>query len=56
VSSVLLGAVTALGLFRRYREVPGEVVARAMIHAALDPTPGTRTLTLDELFGEAGVS
>lgn len=55
VSSVVLGALTALGLARRYREVPGEVVARAMIAAALDPTPGTRVITLDELFTEAGV-
>jgi uncharacterized protein YbjT (DUF2867 family) len=53
IGSVLLGAVNALGLARKYREVPGSVVARAMIHAALDPGKGTRIFTLDEVFAEA---
>jgi len=30
-----------------------EVVARAMVNAALDPEKGTRIYTLDELFDEA---
>jgi uncharacterized protein YbjT (DUF2867 family) len=51
--SALLGAVNALGLARKYREIPGSVVAKAMINAALDPEKGTRVYTLDELFDEA---
>jgi uncharacterized protein YbjT (DUF2867 family) len=53
VGSVLLGALNALGVARKYREVGGDVVAKAMINAALDPQPGTRIFTLDEVFGEA---
>ncbi len=53
VGHVLLGALNALGLARAYREIPGAVVAKAMINAALDPEPGTRIFTLDEVFGEA---
>jgi uncharacterized protein YbjT (DUF2867 family) len=53
-SSVVLGAINALGIARKYREIPGEVVAKAMIQAALDPEKGTRIFTLDEVFGEAG--
>ncbi len=53
ISSVLLGAVNALGIARRYREVQGSVVASAMITSALDPTKGTRIITLDEIFSEA---
>lgn len=53
ISSLLLGAVNALGLARRYREIPGEVVAKAMINAGLDPGKGTRILTLDQIFTEA---
>ena len=53
LGSALLGAVNALGIARRYREIPGSVVARAMVNAALDPEKGTRIYTLDELFVEA---
>jgi uncharacterized protein YbjT (DUF2867 family) len=53
LGSALLGAVNALGIARRYREIPGSVVARAMVNAALDPEKGTRIYTLDELFAEA---
>jgi len=53
IGSVVLGAANALGLARRYREIRGEVVAKAMINAALDPTEGVRIFTLDEVFGEA---
>jgi len=52
-SSILLGALNALGIARRYREIPASVVAKAMIHAALDPEKGTRIFTLDEIFAEA---
>jgi uncharacterized protein YbjT (DUF2867 family) len=51
--SALLGAVNALGIARKYREIPGSVVAKAMVNAALDPDKGTRIYTLDELFDEA---
>jgi hypothetical protein len=53
VGSALLGAVNALGLARKFREIPGDTVAKAMINALLDPTPGTRIYTLEEVFREA---
>ena len=53
IGSVLLGALNAICIARKYREIPGKVVARAMIQAALDPEAGTRIFTLDELFVEA---
>jgi uncharacterized protein YbjT (DUF2867 family) len=53
VGSAVLGAVNALGLARKYREIPGEVVGKAMLNAALDPAPGVRIFTLDEVFTEA---
>lgn len=53
LGGALLGAVNAFGIARRYREIPAEVVARAMVNAALDPEKGTRIYTLDELFDEA---
>jgi uncharacterized protein YbjT (DUF2867 family) len=53
IGSALLGAVNALGLARKYREIHGDVVAKAMINAALDPAPGTRIFTLDEIFALA---
>jgi uncharacterized protein YbjT (DUF2867 family) len=53
ISSVLLGAANRLGLARRYREIPGAVVAQAMINTSVDPEPGARVFTLDEVFREA---
>jgi len=53
LGGALLGAINAVGIARRYREIPGSVVARAMVNAALDPQKGTRIYTLDELFVEA---
>jgi uncharacterized protein YbjT (DUF2867 family) len=53
IGSVVLGALNAVGIARKYREIHGDVVAKAMIHAALDPAPGTRIFTLDEIFTEA---
>jgi uncharacterized protein YbjT (DUF2867 family) len=53
IGSVVLGAANALGLARKYREIPGAVVAKAMINAALDPDVGLRIFTLDEVFSEA---
>ena len=53
IGSVLLGAVNAIGIARKYREISGDVVARAMINAALDPEKGARIFTLDEVFAEA---
>jgi uncharacterized protein YbjT (DUF2867 family) len=52
-SSAVIGALNAVGLARKYREIHGDVVAKAMINAALDPETGTRIFTLDEVFGEA---
>ena len=51
--SVMLGALNAVGLGRKYREIPGEVVAKAMLNSALDETPGAKIFTLDEVFTEA---
>jgi len=53
IGGMLLGAVNALGIARKYREIQGDVVAKAMIHSALDPETGTRIFTLDEVFDEA---
>lgn len=53
IGSAVLGAMNALGIARKYREIHGDVVAKAMINAALDPDKGTRIFTLDEIFGEA---
>jgi hypothetical protein len=33
--------------------ISGDVVAKAMVNAALDPQPGTRIFTLDEIFQQA---
>lgn len=54
IGSALLGAVNAVGLLQKYREIPGEVVARAMIESTFDPTPGVKIYTLDEVFDAAG--
>jgi uncharacterized protein YbjT (DUF2867 family) len=54
IGSAVLGAMNALGIARKYREIHGDVVARAMINSALDPEKGTRIFTLDEIFGVAG--
>jgi len=53
LGSAVLGALNALGIARKYREIHGDVVAKAMINAAFDPEKGTRIFTLDEVFGEA---
>jgi uncharacterized protein YbjT (DUF2867 family) len=53
IGSVLLGAVNAIGIACKYRAIGGDVVAKAMINAALDPNKGTRIFTLDEVFAEA---
>jgi uncharacterized protein YbjT (DUF2867 family) len=53
IGGVILGALNAVGLMRKSREIPGEVVAKAMLNAAFDATPGTRIYTLDEVFEEA---
>lgn len=53
VGSVMLGAFNTVGLFRKYREIHGDVVAHAMVNAAFDPAPGTRIFELDQVFGEA---
>jgi uncharacterized protein YbjT (DUF2867 family) len=53
IGSAVLGALNAVGIGRKYREIQGDVVAKAMINAALDPEKGTRIFTLDEVFDEA---
>ncbi len=53
VGSVMLGALNAIGIARKNREIHGSVVAKAMINAAFDSEAGTRIFTLDEVFTEA---
>lgn len=53
VGSVMLAVANALGIARKSREIPGAVVATAMINSALDPASRTRIFTLDEVFTEA---
>ncbi|MEO7111291.1 MAG: NAD(P)H-binding protein [Polyangiaceae bacterium] len=53
IGSVLLGAVNAIGIAKKYREIHGDVVAKAMINSVFDPKPGTRIYELDEVFEEA---
>ncbi len=45
-----LKTVNALGLFKKYRPIHGETVARAMINAALSFKRGTHTYTLEAVF------
>ena len=54
IAGTVLGALNAVGILRKAREIPGDVVAQAMINSVFDPTPGTRIYTLDEVFAEAG--
>ena len=53
LGSAMLAFFNALGLFRRYREIPGATVAKAMLNASFDPAAGTKICTLAEVFGEA---
>jgi uncharacterized protein YbjT (DUF2867 family) len=53
IGSLALRGLNAVGLARRYREIDGSVVARAMLASAFDPEAGTRIFTLDEIFGVA---
>lgn len=50
----LLKTFNAIGLFKRYRPIHGEVVARAMINAGIAAEPGIHTYTLDKVFTLAG--
>lgn len=56
VGGVLLGALNAVGIARRYREIPGDVVAQAMIATAFDPAPGAHIYELDQVFAAAGAA
>jgi uncharacterized protein YbjT (DUF2867 family) len=53
IGGVLLGAVNAIGIAKKYREIHGDVVAKAMINSVLDPKPGIHIFELDEVFEEA---
>lgn len=46
----LLKAFNSIGLFRGYRPIHGQMVAKAMIVAALKSKVGVHTYTLDEVF------
>lgn len=51
----LLKTFNAIGLFKRYRPIHEEVVARAMINASVAAEPGIHIYTLDEVFTLAGL-
>ncbi|RSK33063.1 NAD(P)H-binding protein [Hymenobacter metallilatus] len=52
---VLLATVAGtIPPLRAYRPVHGRTVAQAMIHAALNETPGVQTATLEDVFTLAG--
>jgi uncharacterized protein YbjT (DUF2867 family) len=53
IGGVLLGALNAVGIARKYRAISGEVVARAVINSVLDETKGTKIFTGEEVFEEA---
>lgn len=53
VGEVMLGAVNAIGIGRKWRGIGGDVVAKAMINSALTAERGTKIFTLDEVFVEA---
>jgi uncharacterized protein YbjT (DUF2867 family) len=53
LGSMMLGAFNAIGIARRYREIPGDVVAQAMVNSAFEAVPGAHIYTLDEVFTEA---
>lgn len=42
--------LNAIGLFRKYKPIPGATVATAMINAAARAAPGVHTVTLDRVF------
>ncbi|MBW6497928.1 MAG: NAD(P)H-binding protein [Bacteroidales bacterium] len=46
----LIRFFNTLGLFRKYRPIGGDVVARAMIQSFKRATPGVAAFELDELF------
>lgn len=46
-----LGVVNGLGLFRRFRPLPTETLARKLAEAPKRCTAGTRIIELDEIFG-----
>ena len=50
VAAGILNGVNALGLFRKYRPIPGITVARAMINAALSAETGIHVYTLEDVF------
>ncbi|GAB2965382.1 NAD(P)H-binding protein [Hymenobacter coalescens] len=57
LEKVGIAVTSVLGLLpplRQYRPVHGRVVARAMINAALDETPGVQVDTLGGVFERAG--
>lgn len=55
ISNHMMKLVTRY-IFRKYRPIPGAVVARAMIRTVLDARiTGYRIYTLDEVFGAAGI-
>ena len=53
IGSAVLGAFNAIGIAKKYREIHGDIVAKAMINSAFDAKSGALIYTLDEVFEEA---
>lgn len=53
VGLFLASVASTMPLLRAYRPIHGRIVAQAMIHAALDPSPGISTYSLEEVFRRA---
>jgi len=53
LSFKVLQGLNAIGLFRKYKPITGQTVAKAMLNESLQSLPGNHTITLDELFTSA---
>jgi uncharacterized protein YbjT (DUF2867 family) len=51
---VVLNAINAIGLFKKYRAIEGRIVAKAMINASKTAAAGVHIFTLDQIFKLAG--
>jgi len=53
IGYAVLRTLNAVGLFRKYKPISGETVARAMINAAIAGTPGVQVYELEKVFSLA---
>lgn len=52
----ILRLLNKMGLFRKFRPVQAEIVARAMVNATFENQPGTQIYELEKVFEMAGQS